>query len=89
MKKRKTSAKNHINKSGETRQAFEYQAEFDAIASIDDLVDPECVRGVGNVVYKKNATTVAEKICASSSKDEGKRSPEETKSTLPKKVRRR
>ncbi|XP_042146359.1 uncharacterized protein LOC121835882 [Ixodes scapularis] len=58
MRKKKNQVVNN-RKSGSTRCAVQYEQEFAAIASFDDSVEPEVMRGVRSVIYKERAAVGA------------------------------
>lgn len=46
------AAMHHNDKTGETKVNVPYQAEFDKIAAMDDSIEPEVMRGVGQCTIK-------------------------------------
>ncbi|XP_077507459.1 uncharacterized protein LOC144118382 [Amblyomma americanum] len=59
VSKRKRNEEKHNNTSGNSRCRVEYEQEFDAIKAIDDSLEPEVLRGVDTVRYKKASTRKA------------------------------
>lgn len=51
--KRKKKAVDNNNRSGATRDNVEYGEELKKICAIDDSLEPEVLRGVGQVSYKE------------------------------------
>ena len=60
------NAKNTSTKSRETGKPVEFEKVFYLIRSIYDSLEPECLKSVGKVVYKKVATPVVEAKTSSS-----------------------
>ena len=60
------NAKNTNTKSRETGKPVEFEKVFYLIRSIYDSLEPECLKSVGKVVYKKVATPVVEAKTSSS-----------------------
>lgn len=52
LAKRKRSEDNHNRTSGNSRCQTSYEEEFNAIRAIDDGLEPEVLRRVGQVTYK-------------------------------------
>ncbi|XP_077497889.1 uncharacterized protein LOC144108556 [Amblyomma americanum] len=71
LAKRKRNEDRNNGTSGQSRCAVPYEEEFAAIRAIDDSIEPEVLRGVGKVSYKKTISNTASAAPSSVSCSDG------------------